>query len=187
MLRFGGDDGDKVSETSMSDASSTSRLSPCSCDGVGECRPFWFRSGLPWSLLDLERFNTGLSFDGEWFCESRSLSLSTWSSSSFSFRNLFSKLKYSPISNGSFINYLWLKNYLSKFLTKLSYDAEHVSHKFGRCIIAFGIPEFLLLSSIWFCRCCAWISEPIRALVCARRWWFICINCMWFKCIADGL
>lgn len=87
VFKLGGDSGEcnELSETSMSDASSTSRLL-CSGSGVPA---FWSYSGVhDRSRLFFDKFSTGLSFVGEAFCEFLCLSFSSWFSSSFSFLNL---------------------------------------------------------------------------------------------------
>lgn len=90
-FKLGGDEGERecieLSETSISEASSTSKLlSTCSASGEPSLRS---HSGECERLrLFFDKFNTGLSFAGEAFCELLCLSFSSWFSSSFSFRNL---------------------------------------------------------------------------------------------------
>ena len=94
VFKLGGDDGDRecneLSDTSMSEASSTSKLfSTCSASGEPT---FWSYSGECERLrLFFDKFNTGLSFVGDAFRELLCLSFSSWFSSSFSFRNLNTK------------------------------------------------------------------------------------------------
>ena len=94
VFKLGGDVGERerneLSETSMSDASSTSKLL-CSGSGVPA---FWSYSGVfDLSRLFFDKFNTGLSLAGEAFWEPRCFSLSSWFSSNFSFRNLDKTIK----------------------------------------------------------------------------------------------
>lgn len=89
LFKLCGDDGEcecnELSETSMSEASSTSKLLS-TCSGDPAC---WSYSGVvDRSRLFLDRFKTGLSLAGEGFWELRCFSLSCWFSSSFSFLNL---------------------------------------------------------------------------------------------------
>lgn len=91
LFKLGGDVGDcecnELSETSMSDASSTSKLLS-TWPASGE-PAFWSYSGVvDRSRLFFDKFKMGLSFVGDTFWELLCLSFSSWFSSSFSFLNL---------------------------------------------------------------------------------------------------
>lgn len=89
LFKLGGDVGERerseLSETSISDASSTSRLL-CSASGVPALPSYSGEFDL--SRLFFDRLRIGLSLVGDPFWDPRALSLSSWFSSNFSFRNL---------------------------------------------------------------------------------------------------
>lgn len=90
LFKFGGDVGERerneLSETSMSDASSTSKLL-CSASELPPTFPS-YSGELDRSRLFFDKLRMGLSLVGDPFWDPRALSLSSWFSSNFSFRNL---------------------------------------------------------------------------------------------------
>lgn len=89
LFKLGGDDGEcecnELSDTSMSDASSTSKLL---CSASGDPTFCSYSGVFDLSRLFFERLRTGLSFVGDTFCEFLCFSFSSWFSSNFSFLNL---------------------------------------------------------------------------------------------------
>lgn len=138
VFKLGGDAGEcecnELSETSMSDASSTSRLL---CSASGE-PTFWSNSGVfDRSRLFFERFSTGLSFVGDAFSEFLCFSLSSWFSSNFSFRNL--NVGGAKGEMDSFVRWK-VKKKIMRGACFTFRDSSQSSHK-KRCMSPIDLPD----------------------------------------------